>query len=1082
MTRPPARLPSPAACGEKLRVIPGFGKQNLTVGSLPSCDIVLQGDGVLPEHARIIHLGGGKLVFVCGPGEATANGRALRAGEQAPFDLRTQFTVGAGEVSIPLHHPAITLSLMTTGMLVVPPGQIVIGRDPSRASIVVQHPSVSSQHATVTIDRMMVIDHSSTSGTYVGTSRIPAGAPTPIEANGILAFGPVPVQVQLLMKLAQAPRPALGSSAIMMSPSPPGVQPAPLPAVPAPRAIPDGASGVMRAPIPNGPSAVMRQPGTGAMPVHPGTGAMPVHPGTAADAGVHGADGGSAGDAAGGAAPRPMAGGGKKNKTVLGQLDFTRGARNVKSIGRTPDNDIVISHAQVSSRHAWLHRIDGQLFVEDRGSANGTFVRGHRIPPGQRIGVQSGEKIYIGPMPLQIEQSGGGAADVVQEEYAADRWAGRPLYEIEAWSLLLEVPDRDNPAEMKVLIDNVSFKALPGDMIALMGPSGAGKTTLLLALNGYLPPSNGIVRINGEDLYNIYDNLRGSIGYVPQDDLVHAELTVFEAIKYSAKFRLPPDYTEEEIDARVEQTIKDLGLEGVKTLEIGKPEKKVLSGGQRKRVNIALELVTDPVILFLDEPTSGLAADDTTALIALLSDLTKQTGKTIIMTIHQPAKDEFEKFTHCLVMGYGGVPMFFGPTRDAYRFFGTWKERQRQQNDIDNPRDMFEMMAGRERPIFDALRAQHADAQRGDARRIAAIEWRKEYERPDNATYRKMYSGRREIGSGQGQRGLPATRATTSGQLGLLLSRYFKVKVRDRIGTAIMLLQAPIIGVLLAVVFGGQEKSIPAWCLGALQKMQASAGGSPQTSGSALPRSLVETADNTAAVFFLVLAAVWFGTSNAAREIVSERSIYLRERMVNLGLVNYVFSKYLLLAFFCILQCACLLGIVFPALRLPGGGQAFGEMLAALVATSLSAVALGLLLSTVVASSEAAMALTPIALIPQIVLGGLMVPMTSIPPYIRAITQAMPARWGFEGAIVPNRLALATDDAWLIDIGQRSARAEFIEGKFKCAVAQMASDTQIGAWGFSTYDQRWLPYAILGGMTVGLMIAVSVLLKRRDPV
>jgi ABC transport system ATP-binding/permease protein len=140
----------------------------------------------------------------------------------------------------------------------------------------------------------------------------------------------------------------------------------------------------------------------------------------------------------------------------------------------------------------------------------------------------------------------------------------------------------------------------------------------LLALNGYFPPTSGIVRINGEDLYSIYDTLRGSIGYVPQDDLVHPELTVFEAVRYSAKFRLPPDYSDDEIDARVEQTLKDLGLDGVRNLQIGKPEKKILSGGQRKRVNIALELVTDPVILFLDEPTSGLAADDTTALIELL--------------------------------------------------------------------------------------------------------------------------------------------------------------------------------------------------------------------------------------------------------------------------------------------------------------------------------------------------------------------------------------------------------------------------------------------------------------------------------
>src|ERR1017187_2416553 len=283
--------------------------------------------------------------------------------------------------------------------------------------------------------------------------------------------------------------------------------------------------------------------------------------------------------------------------------------------------------------------------------------------------VSNGEKVFVGPMPLLIH-IGDSRVNVVSEGQAG--WAGRPLYEIEGWDLFLEVPDRDHKGEMKVLLDHVSFKALPGDMIALMGPSGAGKTTLLLALNGYLPPTSGQVRINGEDLYTIYDALRGSIGYVPQDDIVHPELTVFEAVKYSAMFRLPPAYSDEEIDRRVEETLRDLGLEAVQNLQIGKPEKKVLSGGQRKRVNIALELVTDPVIVFLDEPTSGLAADDTTALINLLFELTKKTGKTIIMTIHQPAKDEFEKFNLCFVMGYGGIPTYFGPAGDAaYGFFGS---------------------------------------------------------------------------------------------------------------------------------------------------------------------------------------------------------------------------------------------------------------------------------------------------------------------------------------------------------------------------------------------------------------------------
>ena len=781
----------------------------------------------------------------------------------------------------------------------------------------------------------------------------------------------------------------------------------------------------------------------------------------------------------GGAQPNPP----KKHQTVIGQLDFAQGGPQSRSICRTPDNDIVVNHAQVSSKHAVLLREGNNLFIEDRRSANGTYVRGQRIPPGQRIPVQSGEKIYVGPMPLLIRLSkeATGAHEVLIED--AGQWAGQPLYEIEAWDLYLEVPDRDNPAVAKVLLDHVSFKALPGDMIALMGPSGAGKTTLLLALNGYLPPTSGQVRVNGEDLYLIYDNLRGSIGYVPQDDIVHPELTVFEAVRYSARFRLPPDYTDEEIDRRVDTTLSQLGLEQVRNLQIGKPEKKILSGGQRKRVNIAMELVTDPVIVFLDEPTSGLAADDTTALVTLLHDFAKKTGKTIIMTIHQPAKDEFEKFNLALMMGYGGVPMYFGPTSpDAYRFFGSWNERQ-GKGSIDNPRDMFDMLNLRERPIFDHLRAQDPQAQRGTARHAAAKEWNKEFFNNANPVFQKMYSGRRAVGTEPTTRGVPHRSSTTSGQLGLLLSRYFKVKMRDVGGTAIMLLQAPIIGAMLALVFGGQKDAIPFWCLGALQELMRRNPGSKEAETNFLG-SMQTTNDHTAAIFFLVVAAVWFGTSNAAREIVSERAVYMRERMVNLGLFNYVFSKFALLAMFCVIQCTLLLGIAFFALGFNGGPQAFLLELAMMITTSINAAAIGLLLSTVVASSEAAMALTPIALIPQVVLGGLMVPMTTN-PMLKWFMLVMPARWGFQGTVAQERLAIATDPAWVIDLKNPTLNLadDFVKnGRFRCATAQIASDTYNGAWGFVDFEYTWVPHAVLWGMTIGTMFVILAILKRRDPV
>jgi pSer/pThr/pTyr-binding forkhead associated (FHA) protein len=306
-------------------MIPGFGKQSLVLGSAPGCDVLLQGEGVAPEHARILHQGGGALTFIAGPGHTTANGRPLTQGEQVPFDFRTQFV--CGRAPVPLNHRAILLAILAEGQHKAPPGQLVLGRDPARASVVVANGSVSSQHATLLADRLMIIDHGSTSGTFVGPTKIPPNTPTPLDPRGFVALGPVPFPVELLLELARA---ANG-----------GV---PLPAPPAAPA---------------------------AHPAHP---AQPM----AQTGVVHAAPSGG--------------GGARKAKTILGHMDFSAGQKPVKSIGRTPDNDIVLSHPQVSSHHALLHQIGGQLFVEDRGSANGTYVRGHRIAPGQKIASRAARR------------------------------------------------------------------------------------------------------------------------------------------------------------------------------------------------------------------------------------------------------------------------------------------------------------------------------------------------------------------------------------------------------------------------------------------------------------------------------------------------------------------------------------------------------------------------------------------------------------------------------------------------------------------------------------------------------------------
>ncbi|HEY4160046.1 MAG TPA: FHA domain-containing protein [Polyangiaceae bacterium] len=1003
-------------------MIPGFGKESILVGSAPHCDIRLAAPGVAPEHARIVHQGGGTLLFVDGgQGPSFVNGAPMPPGASTPFDFHAEFAVG--QAPVPRAHPAITLMLLERGKAPLTPGQLVFGRDPARVNIAIHHPNVSSLHATFSLNPVAVTDHNSTSGTWLLQERIAPNQPRPVDPRAFVALGPIALPVDLVIHLA----------GVLTS---------------------QGAQGF----------APPAQPGA---PPGPGTALAPQHPGQGS------AGPGGSGDSS--PTPRP------RHKTVVGQFQIGSGPQQTtKTIGRTPDNDIQIPHPQVSSRHAVLHLVAGQLFLEDKGSQNGTYVRGQRIPTGQRVPIQNGEKVLIGPMPLLLQAQGQEVAVVVED---AAHWEGRPLYEIEAWDLVMQVPDRDNPSELKTLLDHISFKALPGDLIALMGPSGAGKTTLLLTLNGYLPPSSGQVRINGEDLYAIYDALRGSIGYVPQDDIVHPELTVSEAVRYSAKFRLPPDYSEEEIDRRVQTTLAQLGLENVAHLTIGKPEKKVLSGGQRKRVNIAMELVTDPVIMFLDEPTSGLAADDTASLVQLLAELAKQTGKTIITTIHQPAKDEFEKFNLALILGPGGLLTFYGSPKDGYKFFGSWLDRQHKANHVDNPRDMFDMLNQRERPIFEAMRAQNPATPRYAARAQAAREWNAEYLNPQNPVFQKMFSGRRAVGTPTENRGVPHGRATTSGQFGLLFGRYFKVKARDVGGTAIMLLQAPIIGVLLALVFGGQKDAIPYWCLGALQELGRRSGGLGDNVNQMLS-NMQTTPDHSGSIFFLVVAAVWFGTSNAAREIVSERAIYMRERMVNLGLFNYVFSKFVLLSLFCVIQCTVLLAIVFFSLGYNGGILAFLVSLGTLIATAMNSVAIGLLLSTLVTSAEAAMALTPIALIPQVVLGGLMVPMTTN-PLLEWPMYAMPARWGFQGVVGQERLAIANDAAWLIDLKRpdvTSVENYVTAGKFHCADAQIASSDFNGAWGFHSYNLPWLPPAVLFGMMLLTLLIILFVLKRRDAI
>ena len=408
----------------------------------------------------------------------------------------------------------------------------------------------------------------------------------------------------------------------------------------------------------------------------------------------------------------------------------------------------------------------------------------------------------------------------------------------------------------------------------------------------------------------------------------------------SARLGLPPDTSDAEIEARIDSVLAELKLEPQRDQVIGTVEQKVLSGGQRKRVNLAQELVTDPVLLFLDEPTSGLSAKDTADVMEVLRRLA-DSGRTILLTIHQPSHEVYARMDHVLLLAQGGRLAYFGPAApDSYHYFGA-PEREPDQ-------------------VMVALEEQDASV------------WQERYRTSEH--HGRWVDGRMSevaAASAEAAGAPPARRPRTRllRQGWTLTRRYVTTKLRDRGNLALLALQAPLVIALLAVMFGD---------------------GREDASGRHVP------------LFVMVIAAVFFGCFNASREIVAERAIYRRERMVNLAVVPYVLSKFGPLTLAGALQGALLYLLAVPALGLDGSAVAY---LALLLCTVLAATAMGLVLSAVVRSTEAAMALVPIILIPQLVLSGYLVSLDKNVA-VEALAVPVVARWSVEGMLDVERAAL----------------------------------------------------------------------------
>ncbi len=584
---------------------------------------------------------------------------------------------------------------------------------------------------------------------------------------------------------------------------------------------------------------------------------------------------------AGGAAPHPPS---------AGEMPAASATQARVSIGRLPECDFSIPSPLVSRVHAYLRMDGGQFILEDQNSTNGTFLNGERIV-GSAV-LKRGDKVEIATFAFLFT---GDALEAIDE-------AG--LVRLEARGVTKEVLDHTTKKPRR-LLDGIDLVVEPGEFVAIFGTSGSGKSTLLDTLNGRRPANIGKVLYNGTDFYASLDLFRAAIGYVPQQDIVHRKIRVKDALHYTARLRLPSDTSDEEISSHIDRVLAQVGLDDKAMSPIDTPSP--LSGGQLKRVSLAVELIANPNILFLDEVTSGLDAGTDKKMMQLFSELAAG-NKTVVCVTHTLENIDV---CHLVLLLHRGRIVYYGPPGDALRYF-----------DVGRLSDVYEKI--------ESMPAEY---------------WADKF--LNSEYYRKYIGGRiassetpvRDAAVLEGSAGNKGLRARFS-QLATLIRRYLDLLLSDRKNLAILLLQAPLIGLLIGLVF------------------DVSGHGPARVAGE------------TQIGFMLVLSAIWCGCLNSTREVVKELPIYLRERAVNLGIIPYLLSKLLPLAVLCFLQCLALLGIVSV---LTSWFINFAARLGILFLAGMAATAMGLAISTFVDSNDKAVAVVPILLIPQVILSNFIV-------------------------------------------------------------------------------------------------------------
>jgi ABC-type multidrug transport system ATPase subunit len=587
--------------------------------------------------------------------------------------------------------------------------------------------------------------------------------------------------------------------------------------------------------------------------------------------------------------------------------DAPAGAGHIR-IGRDADNTVVLADDLLASRHHAVVATSARGWeITDLRSHNGTFVNGQRVSKAPLV---IGDLVAIGQHRFRVDGSG------------LREWTDPSGVQLVATDLSVRT------SSGATLLADVSLSVGINQFVAIVGPSGAGKSTLLGALTGLRPATSGTVRFGGRDLYREYDDLRRRIGLVPQEDTVHPQLTVRHALSYAAKLRFGPEVSKEERTRRVNEVLAELGLTARADLRIDK-----LSGGQRKRVSVATELLTKPSLLFLDEPTSGLDPGYERSLMQLLRELA-DTGRTIVVVTHSVAS--LHLCDNVLVLAPGGRPAFFGRPGDAPAYFG--------QEDYQG--------------IFQVL-SESKD-----------VDW------PARWLAVSAAAGDGAVGASAEPAPLPKPPKGGIRQLGTLTRRYLRVMAADRVTTVLLVLQAPIVGLLQLLVLPRHELAPPG--PGAIRVFSSAAA------------LLLNPAQ----------AATALGLNNAARELVKERALFRRERAAGLSLPAYLSSKVIVLAAVAVMQGAIMAAFTVLGENGPKSALALGqplvELSAVIALTGIAALTLGLTISALASTENVAITMVPILIVLQNVLslGGLS-PSVLSKPVLNQAQYVSSAQWGF---------------------------------------------------------------------------------------